>query len=366
MPPGRGIWFLAAAFLAGAVALYAAARLEELPYAARNMQMRAAALMAECEKEAYRFAEEQGLAFNPAEDPNATGLIGPEYAEFTTTIGNLQAKRTSVDPAFAALLVRYFHELGLEKGDVVAIGTSGSFPGLILATLCAAEVMQLEPALIYSLGASMHGAGAYAFTGLEMLALWREKGLLPYEALAVSLGGGNDQADDCIFPDVRPRFLQKAEKSGLPFINEPLLANSEKRRLEIYSAFAERHGKKGSACFVNIGGASVNTGNSSALVSLRNGITIPAPGALPHGGPGLVSSFLREGTPVIHLLNIKELALKNGIPVDASPFPAIGEGPVYMRGGSGGGRALLLAGALLLCLGLCARARPFWPARSQS
>ncbi|MBE3114403.1 MAG: poly-gamma-glutamate system protein, partial [Actinobacteria bacterium] len=50
-------------------------------------------------------------------DPNQTGIIGEEYTELTTTLGNLEAKRTSSNPAFAALLVKYFKEANLKKGD---------------------------------------------------------------------------------------------------------------------------------------------------------------------------------------------------------------------------------------------------------
>ncbi|MCJ7657071.1 MAG: poly-gamma-glutamate system protein, partial [Candidatus Atribacteria bacterium] len=53
-------------------------------------------------------------------DPNQTGIIGEEYTELTTTLGNLEAKRTSSNPAFAALLVKYFKEANLKKGDAVA------------------------------------------------------------------------------------------------------------------------------------------------------------------------------------------------------------------------------------------------------
>ena len=55
---------------------------------------------------------------------------------------------------FAALLVRYFEEAGLEKGDTVAVGTSGSFPGLFIATLCAATEMELDTKVIASFGSS--------------------------------------------------------------------------------------------------------------------------------------------------------------------------------------------------------------------
>jgi hypothetical protein len=44
---------------------------------------------------------------------------------------------------------------------------------------------------------------------------------------------------------------------------------------------------------------------------------------------GLIFEYLDQGIPVIHLLNIKELALEWGIVVDPVPFPPIGAEDVY-------------------------------------
>ena len=46
---------------------------------------------------------------------------------------------------------------------------------------------------------------------------------------------------------------------------------------------------------------------------------------------GLLFDFLAAGIPVIHLLNIRDLALKNGIPLDPIPFPRIGQSEVYYQ-----------------------------------
>ena len=44
---------------------------------------------------------------------------------------------------------------------------------------------------------------------------------------------------------------------------------------------------------------------------------------------GLVQLFLKDGTPVIHLLNIKTLAADYGLPIDPVPIPPVGQGGVY-------------------------------------
>lgn len=314
-------------------------RVAELEQAARLMQTATA--------EIRSFRESIGQPVDVTLDPNQTGLIGPEYTDFTTTLGNLEAKRTSTNPVFAAMMARYFLDMGLRRGDVVAVGASGSFPGMALATLCAARVLELEPRVIYSLGASMYGAGSRDCTLLDMLSHLRSRGVLPYAVLAVSLGGDDDQAEGLIFPEARDGFLEKAANSGVPFINEPNLAASEQARLKIYG--------KGVRCFVNVGGASVNMGNRGFSMRLSNGLVRPENAAeLAASSNGLAAHFLRQGVPVVHLLDMRHLALKHGIPIDAKPLPPVGQGAVYAQHPPKEARAAVLAVGLLLCVGLLA------------
>ncbi|MGZ5469119.1 MAG: poly-gamma-glutamate system protein, partial [Candidatus Aminicenantales bacterium] len=83
----------------------------------------------------------RGLPIDISVDPNGTGLIGEERSEITTSAGRLEAKRTTTNPAFAGLVASLFHEAGVRRGDVVAVGASSSFPALIVATLSAAKAM---------------------------------------------------------------------------------------------------------------------------------------------------------------------------------------------------------------------------------
>ncbi|MBR6703910.1 MAG: poly-gamma-glutamate system protein [Lachnospiraceae bacterium] len=82
----------------------------------------------------------RGYALVP-EDTLELGLLGEEITAITTSLGNLEAKRTSQLPDMAALFVRLLHEAGVKKGDTVGASFSASFPGADLALLCAADVM---------------------------------------------------------------------------------------------------------------------------------------------------------------------------------------------------------------------------------
>jgi len=176
-------------------------------------------------------------------DPNQIGIIGKEYTQLTTTLGNLEAKRTSTNPAFAALLVKYFEEVNLKKGDVIAIGASGSFPALIVAALSAARVLELEPLIIYSVGSSEYGANILEFTFVEMLDSLNRKNILPYKLLAISMGGYQDQAEGMFYPDSREIIEKIVQDSGTFVIDADSIEENILQRMQLY---------KKSACFNNL------------------------------------------------------------------------------------------------------------------
>ncbi|HBK61259.1 MAG TPA: hypothetical protein DDZ84_10780, partial [Firmicutes bacterium] len=183
-----------------------------------DSQIRAAVIMRDCTLAIAEERTARGIHLDPELDPNSTGLIGAEFTPITTTLGVLEAKRTSTNPAFAALMVRYFLEAGLEPGDVVAVGASGSFPALVLATLAACRAVDLQPAVVYSIGASMYGANTPGFTFGDMLILLNHRGLLPYELAAVSLGGEGDAGGNGILGGDAEYFEQAATRSGAPLL----------------------------------------------------------------------------------------------------------------------------------------------------
>src|SRR5204862_5165026 len=75
----------------------------EMLSAARIMQ--AASRVFVVEKEA------RGLLQPPSVDPNRTGMIGAEFTNITTTLGDIASKRTTTNPDFAAALVRLIASL---------------------------------------------------------------------------------------------------------------------------------------------------------------------------------------------------------------------------------------------------------------
>ncbi len=162
--------------------------------------------------------EEKGIPIDRAADPNATGIIGDEFSPLTTSVGDVEAKRTAANPAFAAVMVGYFRRAGLRAGDVVAVGASGSFPAFALATLSAARVLDLRPVVVGSVGASMYGANLPGFTLVDMLGRLRSDGLLPYRLAAVSPGGDDDGGRGVLFDESGDTLMAETRRSGLPMV----------------------------------------------------------------------------------------------------------------------------------------------------
>jgi poly-gamma-glutamate system protein len=298
------------------------------PISYYNEQIQAAQLMKICLETIKEERLKRNIPLDVGLDPNQTGIIGEEYTQLTTTLGNLEAKRTSTNPAFAALLVKYFKEANLKKGDVIAIGASGSFPGLILATLSAVKALELEPLLIYSIGSSEYGANIPEFTFVQMLDSLNEKNVIPYKLLAISMGGYLDQAEGMFYPDSREIIEKIAQDSGAYFINLDNIEENILQRMQLYKKTA---GEQPIKAFVNIGGATPNYGNTNASITYPNGLVIDGPKIPDHPERGLTFEYQNLGIPIIHLLNIRDLAVKNGLPIDPMPLPEIGEGGVYRR-----------------------------------
>ena len=300
----------------------------QLFYPEFEKQLEAARLMEQSLRVIKEEREKLGIPIDLEVDPNQTGIIGEEITRLTTTLGKIESKRTSTNPNFAALLVRYYSAAGLKEGDIVAIGGSGSFPALILASLCAAETMGLRPLLIYSIGSSMYGANIPQFTFLVMHQTLVEEDLLSRALIAVSMGGELDLAHHMFYPDSVGLIEELAQSAGVEFIKEKTLAASIKRRMSLYHQHA---GELGIKCFVNIGGASTNFGNTPSSLDFPNGLVLEPPMSPNDPERGLLFEYSALGLPVINLLNLNELAVKNGLPLDPLPLPPVGSGGVYYQ-----------------------------------
>ena len=335
-------WLLAAlavalAFLA---AVMLASRQEESSIA--ELQLEAARRMAKAEDYIRQKMISKGITAE-ADDLNNTLLIGPEVTELTTTNGAIEAKRTSLVPDFAAAMVRYYTQAGLKNGDTVAIGTSGSFPGLAIASIAAADAMDLKIKVIASLGASMHGATRVEFNLFDILGSIKESGFADFDLVAVSQGSTKDQGggawDGFYYEDTKALFREICEKTaaetGAVFIDCPELEDSIRMRLELFGDVD---------LFVNVGGSGASNGTTTRILDVPAGLVTEFSNIPEDNTRGLVFEYLAMGIPVVNLLNVRQLASDNGIAYDPVPMQQPGESGVFTH--TEYSIALIIAGIL--------------------
>lgn len=274
---------------------------------------------AELTQQAFKAIKEAAYNLNiPIDrinDPNETGLIGLQYSLITTERGDLNAKLTSTNPNFAALLVKFLRAAGLKKNDAVAVSFTGSYPALNIAVLSAIKILQLKPIIITSVSSSMWGANYPQFTYLDMEQVINQKGIIEFKTIAASIGGGDDIGRGLSL-EGREKIEAAITKNNIKILDVENLEDAIRKRLEIYN-------KNGNVkLLINVGEratASAGSDIESGLIKARQ-IKM---------GKGIIAQFSRSGIPVINLIDINYLAAKYKLPVAPIPLPEIGESNLY-------------------------------------
>ncbi|MEJ5228451.1 MAG: poly-gamma-glutamate system protein [Pseudothermotoga sp.] len=259
-------------------------------------------------------SQKRSSRIDPLFDPNRTGLIGDEFTEMTTTIGDLEAKKSATNPDIAALICYLLINVGVKKGDCVAVGASGSFPGLIVATMSACRAIGAKALVICSIGASQWGANLIDFTVLDLFKWLTEIGF--EKPLAFTYGGPNNKATD--FPEqIQDELRRKAREYGFVLYE----GISFKDDLEyLYEMYLNNCNSQITA-FVNIGGSLVNIGRS-ATAAMQTGLIEDKRVLDAESMMGLMAN---NDIPILSLLNIRKLTTEYGLPWDPIPLPKVTE-----------------------------------------
>jgi len=317
------------------------------PMRQRDYELKLAA--AESAAEAFQALRDwrllSGAQVDLVNDPAGTGLIGPEFSQITNAQGNLEAKLTSLNPNWAAVLVEYFRQLGLNPGDPVAVALSGSFPGLNIALFAAMETLRLRPVVITSIGASMWGANDPDYTWLDMETILFDKGIFTTRSQLASFGGGNDMGRG-LSPDGRRMIENAAARNGVPLLEVENIEQAITKRMAFYTEQARGRAYR---CCVNIGGGVASLGSTHNQVLIGSGVNTDLG---QHNWPrkGTMILFAEKGVPVIHLLRMVPLARRHGLPVSPDYLPPPGDGDVFVKQMY---RLPLVAAVLIVYCSLC-------------
>ncbi len=307
----------------------------------------AAVIMQGATETTRAFCDSTGIEIDETIDPNRTCLIGPEYSELMTTLGHLDAKRTTADPAMASIIVHMLDRIGVAPGDTIAVGSSASFPALLIATLAAAQAMDLHAVALISLGASSYGATNPQFNLLDIYTLLLREGVVATPPAGVSLGGRGDVGGG-FDPHLREQLLGRIAASGIQFIYEPDLRRNVALRMAEYGATPP---KNPVTAFINAGGSHANLGPSPLALDLDPGLNVEV--ALPPVQQrGVLHEMAARDVPVIHLLFIRGLTLEYGITWDPIPLKEPGEMPLHYSGSDGHFSVWLIGIPFLLAVGV--------------
>ncbi len=276
----------------------------------------------------YAEKEARGLLPPPGADPNHTGMIGFQYTTMTTTPGELPAKRATTNPDFAAALVRLIAGLELAPATPAVVVLSGSYVGGDVAMIAALEQLKLRPFIIVSIGTSQWGATNPEFNILDMLALLRQRGVIQSHTKVAVLGGLNG-AGSGMDEASRAALHVSAARDNIPVVDtQPLGAMIDDLVARARSAL----GGEKPGVVINVGGAIIGPGTCDESFEFPPGLTT-TPVPCTRGTPGVLMRLSSDGTPVIHILNMKLLTEKFGLPYDPVPLPTPGKNPaVYGPG----------------------------------
>lgn len=293
-----------------------------------DSKVKAATLMKTAMDELKNHRMEQSVFIDIENDPNETGLVGGPYSLITTDEGDLDAKLTTLDPNFAAVVIDLMYQLGLKKNDTVAVLMTGSMPGANIAVLTACKALGLNPVTISSIGASQWGANQIDFTWLDMEKILFEKELILSTSIAASIGGRNDMGR-LLSVKGRNIILDNIKKHNIPLIKKDRLSDNIEERMNYLNKYSSIDSYD---AIINVGGGVASLGTSFNLKLLSPGVvsradmnTIGTEGGI----EGVFSKFINLNVLGLHILNIRPLIEQYNMKFAPIPLPEIGVGSLY-------------------------------------
>ena len=295
-------------------------------------KLAASQLAAKCMQQIKTERLRRNLAIDPENDPAESGLIGLAISPATSTYGMLQAKQVSVNPNFAAVIVDMLKSVGVEKGDLVATGYSGSFPAINVCVVSALETLGARPIGISSAAASQWGANLPDYLWLDMEKTLFDAQLISFRSVAASLGGVEDRA---LGMDAESIAVLTAgvERAGLPLITSnnstETFSQSIDHRMQEYTKQAAGARIK---AYINVGGGTTSVGKSLGKRLLGSGPNYTLPKSA-RDIDSVMTRFLAKEIPVVHLVRVESMAKRYGLSInpERTQIPEVGEGQIFYR-----------------------------------
>lgn len=278
--------------------------------------------MEECMNVVCKIKSDLGIKMT-GEDIHNTGMIGHSFSPITTSLGSIEAKRTSSNPDMAALVVELLHKSRIKEGDRVGAIFSGSFPSLNIAVLSACRAMGVEITYISSVGSSNYGANNPELTFPDMALKLADIGLITNPGVAFSIGGTDDLGVE-MEQDIVRQIVSRIESQGLQLISN----TNYQQNLALRQQLLENNGPI--SCFINVGGNVTSLGNGENSFYFGQGLLVDKIIPITEKS-GLIEIYRNKGIPVIHLLNLRKLTTDYGLGYDPLVLPQKGTSSIYLK-----------------------------------
>lgn len=267
----------------------------------------------------------RGLEIDPIDDPFQTGLIGRRLSSITTDRGILSEKQAAINPNIAAIFVEEFVNRKLKPGDKIAVGLTGSNPGVNLALYAAISVLQLDPQIIVALSSASYGANREELTWLDIEAILKEKGLLKFGARYASFGGSEDLGVGLSENGIA--MLRSAmSRNSVPLLVGANLTENVDLRMGAYHELlgeGERY-----RIFVNIGSGLANVGSEPNARLIPEGLNLKL-AEREFEKEGVMMKMAKKNIPVLHVRRILRWARNYNLNLTLDKKPVAGEGKVF-------------------------------------
>lgn len=291
-----------------------------------NQKLAAAVLAEQCMTIIKNTRIRRHIRIETENDPQRSGIIGEAFNYLTSGHGSLNIKQTTINPNFAALVVTWLKQIGIKRGDTIAIGMNGSYPALNIAVLAAAKTLELKPIVIVSMSTTQWGANIPKLLWLDMLHILNQHQLIPYRPIAASLGGTHDRLQN-MMPRAKHYLLNTIKKYQIPFIDATSTLDGIDKRMRIY---AEQANNTQIKVYINIGAVATVYEKPGKHRNLKPGLNTSMHVAAATGD-SVMLRFMKNGVPVINLTDIATLAEKYELPIAPATRPPLGQGSIFFE-----------------------------------
>jgi poly-gamma-glutamate system protein len=249
-----------------------------------------------------REKEKRGITSDSGSNIRYNMLLGDEWSDITTTLGLLEAKEAAANPDFAALIVKWLLQAGIDSTSCVGITLSGSFPSLAISSLAALHALGAEAVVVSSLGSSTYGANQPEATWIDIESWLRRDDSFRFRSELVTRGAENDSGGGLSEAGIEA-MERAAIRAGVELYIPDNLLESIRTKTEL---FLER----GIDLLINVGGNQASLGGCPHSYAVPTGFN-QSMNVCSHENKGVIARLSENGLPFAHLLNIREIASRN-------------------------------------------------------